>query len=635
MLFLFPAVFANPNEAVLKLNALGKVISSMPSIQKEKDLRFVVQFSSPEESADAQYILRYSCFNKNDKEIFSEDKAFPLAEKERFRSNINLSLDKKCVKGADRIYWDLFLTRAHIWKVQKILHSFLLASSELDAYLQGVISKSDKNWIDVRLMNTEKKKVLEIINRLENTRSSLKGVSPEYKKAIQNSMHIDIDNLKTFSNVLKEDVSVLSIMNHNRSNFLSFWQNVQGTSGEESLMPTKEGQEILHDIASLKSQMAEANEEDIEELREELKRLQEQKKVLLESKKDQSVSSLVEISKDDIRLLPWPLIWLSSGVLFQNQKNGVYPINVEMPVFQDQNIVANKPISLLLYNTQNDWQIGDIIQEKIQKENEGLPSLPVDLLLSLPSNQTLNLMLQTATNLLTHTTLRDINSKYPPPPSFQLQTEFPLYRTQEISLGTFSDNDLVGITLVNTENESRTIKQNLTIAKMRQIGVRSGFVYVQQQKEIEDIQYNSNGEIVWEQDKPRVSYSPSGYELGLLYGVAIYSRPTWVDELTPQYKQPLHLFLGTSYTGGGWQSLLMLEEVINSYVGLGFDITQGVGFSGGVHFGKTSFLDYDNTTYRWDVKEGYGMKGFFIGFTGDLRLDKIFKGNLFPQNRDE
>jgi len=106
-----------------------------------------------------------------------------------------------------------------------------------------------------------------------------------------------------------------------------------------------------------------------------------------------------------------------------------------------------------------------------------------------------------------------------------------------------------------------------------------------------------------------------------------------MNETISGFKQPLHLFLGTAYTGGEWDAILDSSSAVQGYVGLGFDITSGIGFLGGAHFGPQSYLNYDNSTFTWQLKEGYGYRGLFVGFSGDLRIDKLFSGQLFSGSK--
>jgi len=502
---LLQSLLASPQ--VLRFDARGKIINEYQSFVKGKPYRVSVQFSSPFESEDALYVFRYDCIDKKGTVFRSEENIFTGLEERGFRSNITQNIHPDCVRSSNRIAWNLFHTRAHLWPAQNALHTFIQSTQQIESISTRILSDDREEKL-----SPLRKQLKDAVVVQQRARTSLLNEPQEYIHHVKNVIGIDISTPLTFEKLKKkQDFTMVQI--RNRSYFSTYWQAQASQSppvDEQHVQSLLESQaELQSQVHALDEASAQIIEQQLSEIEQELAMLEAQQKMYTQQLKQLQAPPAIEA---------WPLTWLSKGILYKKTVNQPIPLNVESPGLGEVQIPEKKSTLLVLYNTQKTWRVMSVRQTKVETQSN-LPSIPSNLLTLLPGSATLNLALKT----LEMVTKRGLVQKYPPPPNIVLQTQEPIYRTQILSLGAFPSSTRVNAVF---SNGAQTFEKKLNVNKMRRVGLRVGLTYTAHTPEITSIRMDNTGGVLLSQGVPIVDQSPSSSSLGLLYGLAVYAKPT-------------------------------------------------------------------------------------------------------------
>jgi hypothetical protein len=239
---------------------------------------------------------------------------------------------------------------------------------------------------------------------------------------------------------------------------------------------------------------------------------------------------------------------------------------------------------------------------------------------------------------------------YPPPPTDITQSDRPEYNFQYLHAGAYQPGKKLKIQFTNGTKE---LEQKISVARIRRIGVRLGAGYTFSNKqpnalqpaEAEEETNDESGNPVAEPSgqsgiynstDSMLEYEDGGFNFGLLYGLGFYLKPTVMNVSSKTYRQPAHLFIGTTYNkdNGFIDALLNEEKSLDTYIGIGFDVSNGIGIMAGAHFGKRFYPSFNDQSFTWSMEEGYGYNGFFTGISGDLRLEKLLNISLFSKEKE-
>ena len=662
--------FAKPKPQILRMNAMGEILTKVPSLKKDKPYRFSIQFTNPEESKDATFILRYDCINKAGESFFSEEVSIVGKTDKRFLTNVSATLDKKCTKKSVQVSWNMYLTRSSDAPVQFAVHEFIRASNTVEE----LINQLQKPSAYLAEDPDEKKK---IARTREAFRSALLELNHQYERLaslpdivlekIEKDSHIHLHTplLIAEGDELFEPDNLASLRKINRKYFAPYWKGLEHKVARK--MGKKEAyiRSLSDKIADLKQNKEELEKdldfkegEEEEEAKFQIAAINSEIDIVTTELDPLIAEHKVEFSTnlqeeffnqfvEDQSVEVWPLKWLANGVIYkENPKSKRILIDVSAPDISEHQIKEKSQVSLFLYNQTEPWELEDIKKttRADAKKDLGLPINALDLL---PGSKTLNLAVSTI-DMLFDTRIgnvlgklrpvtREIGSvkekEYPPPPKMRFHTKRPVYHYQEINLGSFSGNQDVDLTL---KSPNSTFEQTLVVDKLKHTGIRIGGAYINQMKTYSDtISLDDNGKMMWDGSTPDIDMIPQQYSLELLYGMAIYSNPAWLSNLNPEYRLPVHLFIGSSYDGKPIEDFLNSDNVLKTFLGVGADIGNGLGVLGGVHFGEVNYLSYNDNSFEWSLDKGYGMRGYFIGLSGDLRLERLLDINLFTKKEEE
>lgn len=596
LLLLQSMSWAAKPDTEIRLNAKGQVLSEIPRLKPGKPLKFVLQFSTPKEFEDAFYTLSYLCIDSNGKAYDYQERDFDLPKK--FKPSVPLTVDPECQKKADRIEWNLTHGSQQLRKPQKLLHRFLESSLAIERLIhEQVLELAEKDPEAKVKINQQ---IIDEIAKNEKLFSTLSKFPEEYKMDIKNYLFVDLDiqldGLKPDSGVEQ----MLVVQQQNRRRFAPYWDKNR---------KTVDG--IVNRIAKLKNQL--------------------RKETNPEKRADTSAD--LKVAKQDLEnmaIKAWPVNWLSSG--FVEREKMSHQIDVRRPSLVSKKVGERERISILLYNTKSTWELSSVERRKLVEEHPVIQNFDADLMTLLPGSGTMRLALNTinaviansttSRTLLTDETVStdESSSWSPPPPPIFFQSVRPAYGFQYVPVGSFRGGTEVSVRL---SSEDQTLDQKISVYKKRRIGIRLGISYAVSPPRIESLVEDDVGEVVLEGGVPMLNYTEQPNQLGLLYGIGIYMSPTLLDNAVS--RQPMHLFIGSSYNGGTFRDALFPEDgIIDGYFGLGFDIANGVGFLGGVKFGSQTALTYSENKYNWNLRETYGYNGFFAGISGDLRLGSLF-----------